>query len=137
MKNIKFTELGFKKNFDTLIVVIGIVCLMIGLIAVFGYLDNRYSGLAGFSAVLTTFPQSKNLFYKNYFVWNKKGGNLKINNRRKPIIFSEIKTIKKEENQLIILKKSQTQINFLLDDINPKDLEKLYSLLEQNSIKNE
>ena len=39
MKRIKFTELGFKKNIDTLIIIIGIICLIIGLIGVFGFLN--------------------------------------------------------------------------------------------------
>lgn len=132
MKRIKFTELGFKKNWNTLIVVAGIVCLIIGLIAVFGYIDRRYSGLAGFSAVLTTFPQLKSFFYKNSFVWNKKGGNIKINSKSKNIVFSEFYSFEINESQLLFTKKNKTQLEFSLNNINNDDIAKLKEVLEIN-----
>lgn len=135
MKRIKFTELGFKKDLDTLIVVIGIVFLIIGMIAGFGYLDNRFMGLAGLSAVFTTFPQLKNLFYNNHFVWNKKGGTLKLNSKSKSITFSEIVSIQKEENKLTILKKDKTQLIFSSNGINSDDIDKLNEILKKH-IKN-
>ena len=66
MKRIKFTELGFKKNLDTVIVIVGIICLVVGLIGIFIYPANKFGALAGMSAALTTFPQFKNFFFKNY-----------------------------------------------------------------------
>lgn len=135
MKRIKFTELGFKKDLDTLIVVIGIVFLIIGMIAGFGYLDNRFMGLAGLSSVFTTFPQLKNLFYNNHFVWNKKGGTLKLNSKSKSITFSEIVSFQKEENKLTILKKDKTQLIFSSNGINSDDIDKLNEILKKH-IKN-
>lgn len=132
MKRIKFTELGFKKNWNTLIVVAGIVCLIFGLIAVFGYIDSRYSGLAGFSAALTTFPQLKSYFYKNSFVWNKKGGNIKINSKSKNIVFSEFYSFEINESQLLFTKKNKTQLEFSLNEINNDDITKLKEVLEIN-----
>jgi hypothetical protein len=129
MKRIKFTELGFKKNFDSLIVILGIVCLIIGLIGVFGFLNQRFSGLAGFSAVLTTFPQLKTYFYKNYFLWNKKGGTIKINSKGKSIVFNEIASFSIENDKLILFKKNKTQIEFPLKDINKEDIEKVGGIL--------
>jgi hypothetical protein len=129
MKRIKFTELGFKKNFDSLIVILGIVCLIIGLIAVFGFLNQRFSGLAGFSAVLTTFPQLKTYFYKNYFLWNKRGGTIKINSKGKSIVFNEIASFSIENDKLILFKKNKTQIEFPLKDINKEDIEKVGGIL--------
>jgi hypothetical protein len=129
MKRIKFTELGFKKNFDSLIVILGIVCLIIGLIGVFGFLNQRFSGLAGLSAVLTTFPQLKTYFYKNYFLWNKKGGTIKINSKGKSIVFNEIASFSIENDKLILFKKNKTQIEFPLKDINKEDIEKVGGIL--------
>ena len=63
MKRIKFTELGFKKNLDTLIVVVGIICLVVGLIGLFVYPESKMGSLAAISASLTTFPQFKNYFF--------------------------------------------------------------------------
>lgn len=130
MKRIKFTELGFKKNIDTLIVIIGIVCLIIGLIGVFGFLNQRFSGLAGFSAVLTTFPQLRTYFYKNYFLWNKRGGIIKINSKSKSLVFKEIASYSIENDKLIILKKNKTHLDFPLKDIDKKDIEKIDGILK-------
>ena len=132
MTKIKFTELGFKKYIDTFIVILGIVCLIIGLIAVFGFLNQRFSGLAGFSAVLTTFPQLKTYFYKNYFLWNKRGGTIKINSKSKTIVFKEIVSIVIKNDTLIILKKDKTQLDFLLTDIEKKDIEKIEEILKSH-----
>ncbi|MDD3005764.1 hypothetical protein [Flavobacterium sp.] len=129
MKRIKFTELGFKKNFDSLIVIVGIVCLIIGLIAVFGFLNQRFSGLAGFSAVLTTFPQLKTYFYKNYFLWNKRGGTIKINSKGKTIVFNKTESYLIENDKIILFKKNKTHIEFSLKDINKEDIEKVEGIL--------
>jgi hypothetical protein len=132
MKRIKFTELGFKKNLDTLIVIIGIICLVIGLIGIFAYPESKFGSLAGFSAVLITFPQFKIFFYENYFVWNKKGGNIKINYKRKNIIFTELKTFEFNKNQLLISKKNKNQLGFNLNEINSEDITKLKEILEKH-----
>lgn len=132
MKKIKFTELGFKKNIDTLIVIIGVVCLIIGIIGVFGFLNQRFSGLAGFSVVLTTFPQLKTYFYKNYFLWNKRGGTIKINSKGKTIIFKEIASYSIENDKLIILKKNKTQLDFPLTDIHKEDIQKIEGILKSH-----
>ena len=132
MKRIKFTELGFKKDFDSLIVILGIICLVIGLIAVFGYLDQRLSGLAGFSAVLTTFPQLRTYFYKNYFLWNKRGGTIKINSKNKSIVFKEIISYSIEDDKLIIIEKNKTKLDFLLTDINKEDVEKIEGIFKSH-----
>ena len=130
MKRIEFTELGFKKNFDTLIIILGVICLIIGLIAVFGFLNSRLSGLAGFSAVLTTFPQIRTYFYKNYFIWNKRGGQIKVNSKSKRLIFNEIATFQLEDNNLTLLKKNNTQLDFQLNDINQEDTKRLQEILK-------
>jgi hypothetical protein len=129
MKRIKFTELGFKKNFDSVVVIVGIICLIIGLIAVFGFLNQKFSGLAGFSAVLTTFPQLKTYFYKNYFLWNKRGGTIKINSKSKTLVFKEIASHSIEDDVLTIFKKNKTQLDFPLKDINKEDIEKVEGIL--------
>ena len=134
MKRIKFTELGFKKNFDTLVVVIGIICLVVGLIGIFIYPESKFGALAAISASLTTFPQFKNFFFKNYFVWNKKGGNIKINSKSKNIIFSELKCFEFNENQLLISKKNKNQLGFNLNEINTEDITKLKEILEKHII---
>ncbi|CAM3753591.1 hypothetical protein FLGE108171_13580 [Flavobacterium gelidilacus] len=132
MERIKFTELGFKKNLDTLIVVVGIICLVIGLIGVFVYPESKMGSLAAISASLTTFPQFKNLFFKNYFVWNKKGGNIKINSKSKSIAFSEVESFNFEENKLKITKKNKTQLEFSLNEINNEDIIKLKEILAKH-----
>ena len=129
MKRIKFTELGFKKNFDTFIVILGIICLIIGLIGVFAFPESKFGSLAGLSAVLTTFPQFKSFFYKNYFVWNKKGGNLKINSKSKNIVFSELNSYEFSKNHLTLVKKNKTQLNFPLNDINSEDISNLKGII--------
>lgn len=131
MKRIKFTELGFKKNFNTLIVVIGIICMIIGLIAGFGFGNERLMSLGGLSVVLTTFPQLRNSFYKNSFLWNKKGGNIKINSKSKNILFSELDFYEFNENQLSIIKKNKTNLEFSLLDIHQEDILKLKEILEK------
>mgnify|MGYP000149031972 CR=1 FL=1 len=135
MKRIKFTELGFKKNIDTLIIIIGIICLIIGLIGVFGFLNQRFSGLAGLSAVLTTFPQLRTYFYKNHFLWNKRGGTIKINSKSKTIVFKDIASHEIENNMLIILNKDKTRLDFPLNDINLEDIKKLEIILKSHIIK--
>lgn len=130
MKRIHFTELGFKKNFDTFIMILGVICLIIGLVAVFGFLNSRLAGLAGFSAVLTTFPQMRTYFYKNYFLWNKRGGQIKVNSKSKRLIFNEIASFQLENNNLILLKKNNSHLEFQLNDINQDDIKKLEQILE-------
>ena len=129
MKRIKFTELGFKKNLDTLIVVVGIICLVVGLIGLFVYPESKMGSLAAISASLTTFPQFKNYFFKNYFVWNKKGGSLKINSKSKSISFSEIDNFQFEEEKLILTKKNKNKFDFKLSDINVEDADNLKIIL--------
>lgn len=130
MKRIHFTELGFKKNFDTFIMILGVICLIIGLVAGFGFLNSRLVGLAGFSAVLTTFPQMRTYFYKNYFLWNKRGGQIKVNSKSKRLIFNEIASFQLENNNLILLKKNNSHLEFQLNDINQDDIKKLEQILE-------
>ena len=130
MKRIHFTELGFKKNFDTFIMILGVICLIIGLVAVFGFLNSRLAGLAGFSAVLTTFPQMRIYFYKNYFIWNKRGGQIKVNSKSKRLIFNEIASFQLENNNLILLKKNNSHLEFQLNDINQDDIKKLEQILK-------
>ena len=130
MKRIKFTELGFKKNFDTFIMILGVICLIIGLVAVFGFLNSRLAGLAGFSAVLTTFPQMRTYFYKNYFLWNKRGGQIKVNSKSKRLIFNEFASFQLENNNLILLKKNNSHLEFQLNDINQDDIKKLEQILK-------
>lgn len=130
MKRIHFTELGFKKNFDTFIMILGVICLIIGLVAVFGFLNSRLAGLAGFSAVLTTFPQMRTYFYKNYFLWNKRGGQIKVNSKSKRLIFNEIESFQLENNNLILLKKNNSHLEFQLNDINQDDIKKLEQILK-------
>lgn len=135
MKRIKFTELGFKKNLDTLIVVIGIICLVVGLVGIFIYPESKYGSLAGLSAGIINYPLLKTLFYKNYFYWNKKGGSLKINSKSKNIVFSEMDSFEFSENQLILSKKNKTQLEFSLNDINLEDISKLKEIIVKH-IKN-
>lgn len=135
MKRIKFTALGFKKDFDTLIVVIGIICLVVGLVGIFIHPESKYGSLAGLSTVFTLYPHYKNLFYKNYFYWNKKGGNLKINSKTGNIVFSELENVNLIESQLIFIKKSKNKLIFNLSEINSEDINKLKIILE-NYIKN-
>ena len=130
MKRIHFTELGFKKNFDTFIMILGVICLIIGLVAVFGFLNSRLAGLAGFSAVLTTFPQMRTYFYKNYFLWNKRGGQIKVNSKSKRLIFNKIASFQLENNNLILLKKNNSHLEFQLNDINQDDIKKLEQILK-------
>ena len=130
MKRIHFTELGFKKNFDTFIMILGVICLIIGLVAVFGFLNSRLAGLAGFSAVLTTFPQMRTKKKKNYFLWNKRGGQIKVNSKSKRLIFNEIASFQLENNNLILLKKNNSHLEFQLNDINQDDIKKLEQILK-------
>lgn len=129
MKRIKFTELGFKKNLDTLIVVIGIICLVVGLVGIFIYPESKYGSLAGLSAGIINYPLLKTLFYKNYFYWNKKGGSLKINSKSKSISFSEIDNFQFEEEKLILTKKNKNKFDFKLSDINVEDVDNLKIIL--------
>lgn len=131
MKRIKFTELGFKKNLDTLIVIIGIICLVIGLIGVFLYPESKFGSLAGLSTAFTLYPHYKSFFYESYFCWNKKGGSFKINSKRKNIVFSELKTFEFNKNQLLISKKNKNQLGFNLNEVNSEDITKLKEILEK------
>lgn len=81
MKRIKFTELGFKKNLNGLITVIGLIISLLGLMAFFSQVYEKFWGLLNVGVLILLFPQLKNLFYKNYFLWNEKGGNIKINSK--------------------------------------------------------
>ncbi|MFD2908172.1 hypothetical protein ACFSX9_05430 [Flavobacterium ardleyense] len=131
MKRIKFTELGFKKNFDTLIAVLGFVLFIIGMVASLGYSDEKYATLVSLSAIFILFPHIKNFFYKNYFLWNKKGGNIKINSKSKNIVFSELDFYEFNENKLSMIKKNKTNLEFSLLDIHQEDILKLKEILEK------
>lgn len=130
MKRIKFTALGFKMNFNTLIVVIGLVLFILGIIAFLGYIDEKYSTLVGLSAIFTMFPQFRTYFYKNYFLWNKRGGQIKVNSKAKRLIFKEIASVQFENDNLILLKKDTTHLDFPLKGINQQDIIKLETILK-------
>ena len=130
MKRIKFTALGFKMNFNTLIVVTGLMLFILGIIAFLGYIDEKYSTLVGLSAIFTMFPQFRTYFYKNYFLWNKRGGQIKVNSKAKRLIFKEIASVQFEDDNLIVLKKDNTHLDFPLKDINQQDIIKLETILK-------
>ena len=130
MKRIKFTELGFKKNLNTLIPVIGLVLFIIGIIAFLGYIDEKYSTLVGLSAIFTMFPQFRTYFNKNYFLWNKRAGQIKVNSKAKRLIFKEIASVQFENDNLKLLKKDNTYLDFPLNDINQEDIKKLEQILK-------
>ncbi|MFD2908173.1 hypothetical protein ACFSX9_05440 [Flavobacterium ardleyense] len=130
MKRIKFTELGFKKNLNTLIPVFGLVLFILGIIAFLGYIDEKYSALAYLSILFTSFPQMRTNFYKNYFIWNKSDAQIKVNSKAKQILFKEISSVQFENNNLILLKKDNTQLDFPLKNINLEDIKKLEEILK-------
>jgi len=132
MKRIKFTELGFKKNLDTLIVVVGIILAIIGSLAFFSDKYKNLWILLNLGSAIGLFPQFKNFFYKNYFVWNKKGGNIKINSKSKSVIFSEIESFNFELNELIIENKNNTQLTFSLDNIDKQYIFELEKVLQKH-----
>jgi hypothetical protein len=132
MKRIKFTELGFKKNLDTLIVVVGIILAIIGSLAFFSDKYKNLWILLNLGSAIGLFPHFKNFFYKNYFVWNKKGGNIKINSKSKSVVFSEIESFNFEVNELIIEHKNKTQLTFSLDNIDKKYIFELEKVLQKH-----
>lgn len=129
MKRIKFTELGFKKNIDTLVVCVGLICLVIGLIAVFGLLNQRLSGLAGLSATLVLYPQFKNFFYKNYIYWNKIGGSMKLNSKTFSFEFEKIKNVEIIDKKLMVNLTNNSSKEFTIENINQNDINKLVNIL--------
>ena len=62
MKRIKFTELGFKKNLNGLITVIGLIISLLGLMAFFSQVYEKFWGLLNVGVLILLFPQLKNLF---------------------------------------------------------------------------
>ncbi|BCY28222.1 hypothetical protein [Flavobacterium okayamense] len=131
MKRIKFTELGFKKNLDTLVVCVGLIFLVIGLIAVFGFLNQKLSGLAGLSTTLVLYPQFKNFFYKNYIFWNKRGGSMKLNSKSYSFQFDTIKEVEINNDKLFLDLKNGSIKEFSTKDINPDDLNYLLLILKK------
>jgi len=131
MKRIKFTELGFKKNLDTLIVCIGIVFLIIGLLSFFGVFDKKLNFLSGLSATFVLYPQFKNWFYKNYIYWNKSGGNIKLNSKTFSFQFDKIKNVAIENEKLFIELKNGSSKEFSTKDIDVDDLNKLLMILKK------
>lgn len=135
MQRVKFIELGFKKNLNTLIVFIGILCLIIGMTSLFLLPSSKLSSLSGFSAALVMFPQFKSFFYKRHIVWNKMGGNIKINTKSKRFLFSDIENVVFENEKLVLNHKNKSQINFSLSDIHVDDISKLKEIFNSKQLK--
>lgn len=135
MQRVKFIELGFKKNLDTLIVFIGILCLVIGVTSLFLSPSSKLSSLSGFSAVLVMFPQFKSFFYKRHIVWNKMGGNIKINTKSKRFLFSDIENVVFENKKLVLNQKNKSQMIFSLSDIHADDISKLKEIFNNKQLK--
>ncbi|WP_445711007.1 hypothetical protein [Flavobacterium sp.] len=135
MQRVKFIELGFKKNLDTLIVCLGILCLVIGLTSLFLFPSSKLSGLSGFSAVLVMFPQFKSFFYKRHIVWNKVGGNIKINTKSKHFLFSDIENVVFENEKLVLNRKNKSQMIFSLSNIHADDISKLKEIFNNKQLK--
>lgn len=131
MKRIKFTELGFKKNLDSLIVIIGFILFIIGFTALFGIFNEKLSSLAGLAALLILYPQTKNFFFKNYIFWNKKGGSMKLNYKSFSFQFEDIKNIAIENEKLLIDLKNGSSKEFSIIDINQEDLNNLLMILKK------
>ena len=135
MQRVKFIELGFKKNLDTLIVCLGILCLITGVTSLFLSPSSKLSSLSGFSAVLVMFPQFKIFFYKRHIVWNKVGGNIKINTKSKRFLFSDIENVVFENKKLVLNRKNKSQMNFSLSDIHADDISKLKEIFNNKQLK--
>lgn len=135
MLRVKFIELGFKKNLDTLIVLIGILCLVIGLTSLFIFPSSKLSSLSGFSAALIMFPQFKGFFYKRHIVWNKMGGNITINTKSKHFVFSDIDNVVFENEKLILNRKNKSQIIFSLSNIHVDDINRLKEIFNKKQLK--
>lgn len=135
MQRVKFIELGFKKNFDTLIACIGILCLVIGVTSLFLFPSSRLSGLSGFSAALVMFPQFKSFFYKRHIVWNKMGGNIKINTKSKRFLFSDLENVVFTNEKLALNYKNKSQMNFSLSNIHEDDIHKLKEIFNNKQLK--
>lgn len=131
MKRIKFTELGFKKNLDTLIVCLGFICLVLGLLSNFGLITEKLKILSGLSVLMVLYPQTKNFFYKNYIFWNKKGGSMKLNYKSFSFQFEDIKNIAIENEKLLIDLKNGSSKEFSTKDINQEDLNNLLMILKK------
>lgn len=131
MKRIKFTELGFKKNLDTLIVCLGLICLFIGLISFFGFLNEKLQFLSSLSGLLVMYPMFKNFFYENYIYWNKKGGSLNLNSKSVSFQFKNIKNVTIENEKLFIELKNGSTKEFSTNNINQEDLSNLLMIFKK------
>ncbi|MGV7104954.1 hypothetical protein [Flavobacterium sp. U410] len=130
MKRIKFTELGFKKNYNTLIFCIGFIFLVIGNLATFEIINSKLKILNGISILLIFYPQAKNLFYKNYIYWNAKGGNIRLNSKSCSFEFENIRNVEINNEKLVLVMRNKSK-EFSINDINKDDVNKLISLLKR------
>lgn len=131
MKRIKFTELGFKKNLDTLFMCLGFICLVIGLISNFGLITDKLKILSGLSVLMILYPQTKNLFYRNYIFWNKKGGGMKLNSKSFSFQFDNIRNVAIENENLHINLKNGSTKDFSIKNINVDDLNYLLMIFKK------
>ncbi len=130
MKRIKFTELGFKKNLDTLIMCLGFICIVIGLLSNFGLITDKLKILSGLSVLMVLYPQTKNFFYKNYIFWNKKGGSMKLNSKSFSFQFENIRNVTIENEKLFIELKNGSSKEFSTKNIDADNLNKLLMILK-------
>lgn len=131
-KRIKFTELGFKKNADTFIVVLGILLVFISIVLFFYDFQNKLSIFPALLIALMYFPIYKNYCYKNFFYWNKVGGTLRIDSKRVRFNFFEIDSIFLNQNTFSIIEKNNNTFDFNISKIEPKDTIKLVQLFEKH-----
>ena len=80
---------------------------------------------------------SRNLWYKNYVQWNKKGANIRINSFwGKSLNFEDIKATELNERKLKITKFNGNNVTIDLNEIAEFDSQKLNEIIIKNTIAN-
>jgi hypothetical protein len=79
---------------------------------------------------MQTVYYSRMFWFRNYFQWNKKGANIRINSfLGKSLNFEEISTVELTDKMLKITKSSGNKLAFDLNHIADEDVQKLHQII--------
>ena len=130
MNKIHFENLSWNWTRIALLV-LALICFLVG----YGLILNYENGLITvFGFLILTFVLSQRFWYKNYVEYNKLGIVIKLNViTDKTIKFNEIDKIKINDDNLIVVLKSERKFEFKTMDLDKSDINKLLRILVENS----
>ena len=136
MKKIHFNNLESKSNkIKIFILLILLIVVMLDFFELIKFSNPYIIKVVRLLLYLSLFTSHiKNLFYKNYVEWNRKGMIIKINQwLGKNIVFDHIVSAKFASDSLQIKNYSGKVLNFSLKNIEPESVLNLKQILKHNT----